>query len=200
MKTVTISRQYGSGGRLVASMLAEKLGIPYYDSNLLLIAGEKYGISPGLLKEYDERKNSSFLFGIAMLAEGYTNQDRIMLPYKLYQAQSDSMKRLSQEGPCVFVGRCADYILKDECELLRIFIYASDMEERISRIMKVDQISQKEAPGRIAQKDRERRDYYYFHTGREWGKKENYDLCLNTSALGYEGCVDIIARLVKEQP
>ncbi|MDO4274734.1 MAG: cytidylate kinase-like family protein [Eubacteriales bacterium] len=199
MKTITISRQYGSGGRQVASMLAEKLGIPYYDSNLLLIAAEKYGISPGLLKEYDEKKNSSFLFGIAMLADGYTNQDRVMLPYKLYQAQCDSMKRLSQEGPCVFVGRCADQILKDECELLRVFIYASDMEERISRIMKVDQISQKEAPGRIAQKDRQRKDYYYFHTGQEWGKKENYDLCLNTSTLGYEGCVDIIERIVKEQ-
>ena len=199
MKTITISRQYGSGGRQVASMLAEKLGIPYYDSNLLLIAAEKYGISPGLLKEYDEKKNSSFLFGIAMLADGYTNQDRVMLPYKLYQAQCDSMKRLSQEGPCVFVGRCADQILKDECELLRVFIYASDMEERISRIMKVDQVSQKEAPGRIAQKDRQRKDYYYFHTGQEWGKKENYDLCLNTSTLGYEGCVDIIERIVKEQ-
>lgn len=197
MKTITISRQYGSGGRQVAAMLSEKLGIPYYDSNLLLIAGEKYGINPGLLKEYDERKNSSFLYGIAMLADGYTNQDRIMLPYKLYQAQMDAMKRLVQEGPCVFVGRCADQILKDECDLLRVFIYASSMEERISRIMKVDQISQREAPARISQRDRERKDYYYFHTGQDWGKKENYDLCLNTSTLGYEGCVDIICQIIK---
>lgn len=197
MKTITISRQYGSGGRQVAAMLSEKLGIPYYDSNLLLIAGEKYGINPGLLKEYDERKNSSFLYGIAMLADGYTNQDRIMLPYKLYQAQMDAMKRLVEEGPCIFVGRCADQILKDECDLLRVFIYASSMEERISRIMKVDQVSQREAPARISQRDRERKDYYYFHTGQEWGKKENYDLCLNTSTLGYEGCVDIIYQMIK---
>lgn len=197
MKTITISRQYGSGGRQVAAMLSEKLGIPYYDSNLLLIAGEKYGISPGLLKEYDERKNSSFLYGIAMLADGYTNQDRIMLPYKLYQAQMDAMKRLVEEGPCIFVGRCADQILKDECDLLRVFIYASSMEDRVSRIMKVDRISQREAPARISQRDRERKDYYYFHTGQEWGKKENYDLCLNTSTLGYEGCVDIIYQMIK---
>lgn len=195
MKTITISRQYGSGGRQVAKLLSEKLGIPYYDSNLLLLAGEKYGINPDLLKEFDERKNSSFLFGIAMLAEGYTNEDRVMLPYRLYQAQMSTMKRLVQEGPCIIVGRCADRILKDQDELLRVFIYASDMEQRIDRIMAVDGVSQKEAPSRIAQKDKARRDYYYFHTGQEWGKKENYDICLNTSTLGYESCADIIAAL-----
>lgn len=198
MKTITISRQYGSGGRQVAKLLSEKLGIPYYDSKLLLLAGEKYGISPGLLKEFDERKNSSFLFGIAMLAEGYTNQDRVMLPYRLYQAQMDTMKRLAQEGPCIIVGRCADQILKDEAELLRVFIYASDMEQRINRIIQVDGVSQKDAPSQIAQKDKSRRDYYYFHTGQEWGKKENYDICLNTSTFGYEHCADIIAALAGE--
>lgn len=198
MKTITISRQYGSGGRMVASMLSEKLGIPYYDSNLLLIAGEKYGISPGLLKEYDEKKNSSFLYGVAMLADGYTNQDRIMLPYKLYQAQKDCILRLSQEGPCIFVGRCADQILSDKKDILHVFIYASSMERRIERIMSVDQVSQKDAMYRIAQKDRQRRDYYYFHTGQEWGEKENYDLCLNTSTLGYEECVNIIAALARQ--
>lgn len=197
MKTITISRQYGSGGRQVAKLLSEKLGISYYDSNLLLMAGEKYGINPDLLKEFDERKSSSFLFGIAMLAEGYTNEDRVMLPYRLYQAQMSTMKRLVQEGPCIIVGRCADRILKDQKDLLRVFIYASDMEQRINRIMAVDGVSQKEAPSRIAQKDKARRDYYYFHTGQEWGKKENYDICLNTSSFGYEGCADIIAALAQ---
>lgn len=197
MKTITISRQYGSGGRQVAKLLSEKLGIPYYDSNLLLMAGEKYGINPDLLKEFDEKKSSSFLFGIAMLAEGYTNEDRVMLPYRLYQAQMSTMKRLVQEGPCIIVGRCADRILKDQKDLLRVFIYASDMEQRINRIMAVDGVSQKEAPSRIAQKDKARRDYYYFHTGQEWGKKENYDICLNTSSFGYEGCADIIAALAQ---
>lgn len=197
MKTITISRQYGSGGRQVAKLLSEKLGIPYYDSKLLLLAGEKYGISPGLLKEFDERKNSSFLFGIAMLAEGYTNQDRVMLPYRLYQAQMDTMKRLAQEGPCIIVGRCADQILKEETDLLRVFIYASDMEQRINRIIQVDGVSQKDGPSRIAQKDKSRRDYYYFHTGQEWGKKENYDICLNTSTFGYERCAEIIAGLAE---
>lgn len=199
MKTITISRQYGSGGRRVAELLSEKLGIPYYDSNLLLIAGEKYGIDPALLRGYDEKKGNSFLFGIAMIADGYSNQDRLMLPYKLYQAQTEAMKRLVEEGPCILVGRCADQVLKEEKELLRVFIYASSMEERINRIMNVDQVSQKDAPGLIAQKDRSRRDYYYFHTGQEWGKKENYDICLNTTTFGYEGCAEILAALAKER-
>ena len=97
MKTITISRQYGSGGRRVASMLSEKLGINFYDNNLLLIAGEKYGISPGLMNEYDEKKGSSFLYGIGMLADGYTNEDRIMLPYKLFRRRKRQSRRLMGE-------------------------------------------------------------------------------------------------------
>ena len=200
MKTITISRQYGSGGRRVASMLSEKLGINFYDNNLLLIAGEKYGLSPGLMNEYDEKKNSSFLYGIGMLADGYTNEERIMLPYKLFQAQKEAILRLmGEEGACIFVGRCADQILKDKKDVLKVFIYASEMEDRVNRIKGLDNISQRQALDRIAVKDKQRKDYYHFHTGQEWGKKENYDLCLNTSTLGYETCVDIIAALaVKE--
>lgn len=197
MKCITISREYGSGGREVASILSKKLGIPFYDSDLLVIAAEKYGIDPGLLAAYDERKSSSFLYGIAMLAEGFSNQDRIMMPYKLYQAQMDTIIRLAQEGPCIFVGRCADHILKDKCKLLNVFIYASSMEDKVQRVMKLDQLSEKEAISFIAQRDKERRDYYYFHTGQSWGDKANYDLCLNTSGIGYDGCVDVISGLWK---
>lgn len=200
MKTITISRQYGSGGRRVAAMLSEKLGINFYDNNLLLIAGEKYGISPGLMNEYDEKKGSSFLYGIGMLADGYTSEDRIMLPYKLFQAQKEAILRLmGEEGSCIFVGRCADQILKDRKDVLKVFIYASEMEDRVNRIKGLDNISQRQALDRIAVKDKQRKDYYQFHTGQEWGRKENYDFCLNTSMLGYETCVDIIAALaVKE--
>ena len=200
MKTITISRQYGSGGRRVAAMLSDKLGINFYVNNLLLIAGEKYGIRPGLMNEYDEKKGSSFLYGIGMLADGYTSEDRIMLPYKLFQAQKEAILRLmGEEGSCIFVGRCADQILKDRKDVLKVFIYASEMEDRVNRIKGLDNISQRQALDRIAVKDKQRKDYYQFHTGQEWGRKENYDLCLNTSMLGYETCVDIIAALaVKE--
>ncbi|MDO5337129.1 MAG: cytidylate kinase-like family protein [Eubacteriales bacterium] len=198
MKIITISRQYGSGGREVADLLSKKMGIPFFDGNLLLIAGERYGINPGLFKEYDEKKNTSFLYNIAMIADGYTSEERVMMPYKLYQAQMDTMKKLVQDGPCIFVGRCADWILRDECELVRVFIYASSMEQRIQRIMEVDKVSRRDAPSRINRKDRDRKDYYYFHTGQEWGKLTNYDLCLNTTTLGYEGCAEIIRSIAEK--
>ena len=108
MKTITIERQYGSGGREVGTLLANSLNIPFYDSNLLLVAAEKYGINPGVMAEHDEKRQSNFLFGLSMVTDGYLNQEKIMLPYKLYQAQSDTIVRLAEEGPCVFVGRCAE--------------------------------------------------------------------------------------------
>ena len=107
------------------------------------------------------------------------------------------MKRLAQEGPCVFVGRCADQILKDDNQLLRVYIYASDMEDRIKRIKKNKNLSQREALDRIAYKDRQRRDYYDFYTGHEWGKMENYDICLNTSVLSEEECVELLMKLAE---
>ena len=199
MKTITISRQYGSGGREIAKMLSEEIGIPFYDSDLLAIASEKYGISPGLMAEYDERKSSSFLYGIAMLADGITSQEKIMLPYKLFQAQKEGMIRLAEEGPCIFVGRCADYILKEQKRILKVYVYCSSMEKRINRIMERDKVSQREAPGRIAQRDRERKDYYYFHTGQEWGDMKNYDIGLNTAMLSYKDCTKVIRNLLQEK-
>lgn len=195
MKSIAISREYASGGREVAAMLSKELGIPYYDRNLLLIAAEKFGISTGIMEEFDERRSSSLLYGIAMLADGFTNQERILMPYKVYQAQKETVLKLAEDGACIFVGRCADQILKDKPDVLKVFIYASSMEDRIARTMSVDQIGRRDASGYIAQRDRERRDYYYFHTGQEWADRNQYDLCLNTSSLGYQGCVDILKDL-----
>ena len=104
MKTITIGRQYGSGGREVGAMLAKSLNIPFYDSNLLLIAAEKYGINPGVMAEHDEKKQSSFLYGISMIADGYLNQEKIMLPYKLYQAQSDDHFKTGGGGALCVCG------------------------------------------------------------------------------------------------
>ena len=105
---------------------------------------------------------------------------------------------MEKEAPCIFVGCCANEVLKDENNVLRVFIYASDMEERIERVSQIEGVSREEAAEHIARTDRQRRDDYYFHTGKEWDKKENYDICLNTSTLGMEGCVNIIAALAKK--
>lgn len=198
MKVVTINREYGSGGRRAAFMLAEKLGISCYDSNLLMVAGERYGINPDFPEGFDEQKSISLLYGISLIANSWADEDRIMLPYKVYQAQVEAIRRLEKEGPCVFVGCCSNEVLKEEENVLRVFIYASDMEDRIERIMRAEEISREDAVSRIAKTDRQRKDYYYFHTGQEWDRRENYDICLNTSTLGLEGCVNIIAALAKK--
>ena len=114
---------------------------------------------------------------------------------RVFEAQAELIRRLAQRGPGIFVGRCADQILKDDNQLLRVYIYASDMEDRIKRIKKNKHISQEEALDRIAYKDRQRRDYYNFYTGHEWGKMENYDICLNTSVLSEEECVELLMKL-----
>lgn len=196
MKIITISRQYGSGGRHIAALLSERLGVPFYDSNLLLKASDKHGISQEIMDEFGGK--TSLLYGIGMMAsEEPENIDRVTLPYKMYQAQRDAMKRLAQEGPCIFVGRCADQILKEDNQLFRVFIYASEMKDRVDRIKKNKNLSQREALERIAYKDRQRRDYYYFHTGQEWVRMENYDICLNTSALSDETCVRLLMKLAE---
>lgn len=148
MKIITISRQYGSGGRHIAALLSERLGVPFYDSNLLLKASDKHGISQETWMSLVER--TSLLYGIGMMAsEEPENIDRVTLPYKMYQAQRDAMKRLAQEGPCIFVGRCADQILKEDNQLFRVFIYASEMKDRVDRIKKNKNLSQREALERI---------------------------------------------------
>ena len=193
MRTITISRQYGSGGKRIAVLLSEKLGIPYYDSSRLLLAGERYGISSGLVEALE--KNTSLLYGLAKAADPTNPGDRLVLPGQMFQAQMDSMKRLAGEGPCIFLGRCADHILRDQENLLRVYVYASNMEDRISRVKYHKNLSQREALSRIAEKDHRRMNYYHFYTGQEWGRKENYDLCLNTSTMDIDTCVELIAKL-----
>lgn len=198
MKSIAISREHGSGGREIATRLSDELGIHYYDKNLLLITAEKYGINTGIMEEFDERRSTSFLYGIAMMAEETVSQEKILMPYKVYQAQKEIILRLAAEGPCIFVGRCADQILKEESNVLKVFVYASSMEEKITRVAEADHISRKEAASFIARRDRERKDYYYFHTGHEWADRNQYDICLNTSTLGIPECVKILKRLAKE--
>lgn len=197
MKTFAISREHGSGGSEIAKKLSEELGIRYYDKNLLLITAEKYGIGKGIMDELDEKRFSRVHYGTAMPAET-TSQEEILFPYKVYQAQRETILRLAGEGPGIFVGRCADHILKDDPRVCRVFIYASSREEKISRVAARDDVSRKDAAEFILQRDRQRQDYYYFHTGQKWGDRNQYDICLNTSTLGLPLCVKILKDLAKE--
>ncbi len=194
---ITIDRQYGSGGREVGRILSRKLGIPFYDGELLLLAAERFGINPGLLKERDERRSGSLLHDIAIFANSMQNFGQMFEPYQMFEAVSATISRLAMEGPGIFMGRCADTVLKDVCNSLNLFIYASSMEERIRRIHTADQIPMKNIESYIRKKDQQRRDYYKMFAEKDWGKMENYDMCLNTTAFGYEGCADIIAGMAE---
>ena len=195
---ILIDRQYGSGGREVGKKLSEKLGIPFYDGQMLLMAAEKYGLNPGIMKEYDEKNVKSMIYMIAMYADYGIDDSGKLLPQKIYTAMSQTILKLASEGPCIIMGRCADYILSDRTDCLSIFIYASDMGFRINRVKEVDNVPEKDAVGYIKKRDKQRREYYNFHTDGRWGEATNYDLCLNTSELGYDRCVKIIEDIVTE--
>ncbi len=191
---IVINRQYASGGREIARILSQRLSIPFYDGRLLQMAAEEYGLSHGVLKDYDEKKMGSLLYSIA------TNgapAGQHMLPYTIFQAQSETIRRLAEAGPCILIGRCADYVLRDRCKFLNVFIYATSMEKRVKRAMEADGVSEKDAISYITKKDRQRKEHYNFHTDKQWGKMSEYDLCLNSSALGYEACADAIIDALK---
>ena len=179
LRTITIERQYASGGREIGKRLSERLGIPFYDGQLLMLAAEKYGLNPSVVKANDEN---------------FRGNERGMMPYRIYQAQAETIRRLSMEGPCIFIGRCAGEVLRGKCRSLNVFIYASSMAERKERANQIDNIAMVETEDYIRMKDRQRRDYYKQYTDREWGDPMNYDLCLNSTTLGYDRCVELIER------
>ena len=197
LRTITIERQYASGGREIGKRLSEKLGIPFYDGQLLMLAAEKYGLNPEEVKANDEKVNRSLLYSVAAAVENFRGNDRGMLPYRIYQAQAETIRRLSMEGPCIFIGRCAEEILKEKRRSLNLFIYASSMAERRERANQIDNIPMTDADSYIHMKDKQRRDYYKMYAEKEWGDPLNYDLCMNSSALGYDRCVELIERAVR---
>lgn len=194
---ITIDRQYGSGGREVGRILSQKLGIPFYDGELLLLAAERFGLNPGTLKEKDETRSGSLLHDIAMFAGSLQDSGQMMEPFRMFEAVSETIRRLAMEGPSIFIGRCADTVLEEVCGTLDVFIYASSMEDRTNRIIERGEIPVpvKNLEPYIKKKDQQRREYYKMFAEKEWGKMENYDICLNTSTLGYEGCADFIAAM-----
>ena len=195
-KLILIDRQYGSGGREIGKLIAQRKGIPFYDGQMLFIAAEKYGLNPGVMQEYDEKNVKSMIYMIAMTSEYQTSEEGRMLPQKIYYANSETIKRLANEVPCVIMGRCADYILKDQFDFVNLFVYSSEMKDRVKRTMEVDQLREKDAVSHIKKKEKSRKEYYNFHTDGRWGEVTNYDICLNTSRLSYEQCVKAIEDIM----
>ena len=194
---ITIGRQFGSGGREIGKKVAEALGVPYYDKELLVVAAQESGLSHQFLESYDEKPTNSFFYSLVMgqqnLLAGHQGTTVEQLAAK---AQREAVLAVAAKGSCVIVGRCADYFLRDMPGLVRVFVCA-DWDERVARIVRRDGVSEKEAQEKMRRMDKTRASYYSFHTDRKWGAAESYDLCVNSSRRGVEGAAKLILDFVR---
>lgn len=192
---ITIGRQSGSGGRVIGEMLAKELGIPFYDKELLDHAANHSGICRELFENHDEKPTNSFLYSLVMdtYSFGYSSAGFTDMPmnHKIFLAQFEAIKKLAEEGPCVMVGRCADYALADNPNLFSVFIHAN-MDWRINRISSKYLKSAKEAKELIQKTDKSRSSYYNYYTNKKWGDAASYNLCVDSSRLGVEGTVKML--------
>ena len=192
-RIITISREFGSGGRFIGEEVAKKLGIAYYDKNIIGQIAEKSGLSPEYIQENAELSPKKGLFAYAFSGRDITGKS---VEDMVYEAQRNIILGLVEKEPCVIIGRNADYILKDRDDVLNVFIHG-DMPEKIKRITGLYNVKEKEAVKMMADTDKRRRTNYNFYTDQNWGKASNYTLCLNSSQLGYDRCEMIIMECVK---
>ena len=193
-RIITIGRQFGAGGREIGKAVAAKLEIPYDDKELLVVAAKESGLDTRFLENYDERTNS-LLYSLVMGQAGrfYGGHQYDTVETLAARAQREALLSVARNGPCVIVGRCADVILRNEARLLRVFVSANEAD-RIAHVCKRDGVNENEAAAKLRRMDRERRNYYNGTTDGDWGHASSYDLCLNTSVIGRERCVEIIVR------
>ena len=192
-RIITISREFGSGGRFIGEEVAKKLGIAYYDKNIISQIAEKSGLSPEYIQENAELSPKKGLFAYAFSGRDITGKS---VEDMVYEVQRNIILELAEKEPCVIIGRNADYILKDRDDVLNVFIHG-DMPEKIKRITGLHNVEEKEAVKMMANTDKRRRTNYNFYTDQNWGKASNYTLCLNSSQLGYDRCEMIIMECVK---
>ena len=192
-RIITISREFGSGGRFIGEEAAKKLGIAYYDKNIINEIAEKTGLSQEYVQKNAELSPKKGLFAYAFSGRDITGKS---VEDMVYEAQRNIILELAEKEPCVIIGRNADYILKDRDDVLNVFIHG-DMLEKIKRITGLYNVKEKEAVKMMADTDKRRRTNYNFYTDQNWGKASNYTLCLNSSQLGYDRCEMIIMECVK---
>ena len=196
-KIITISREFGSGGRSVGRMVAERLGIPFYDKELVDQIALESGFAPKFVEEHGEHSPGSSLFSYAFAPQGVPGvMNGLSTADFLWNIQCSVILQLAEKGPCVIVGRNADYILKDRPDALHAFVFA-DVAYRAERIVRRYGESDKSPEQRLNEKDKRRRVNYQHYTGRTWGQSQNYDIALDTGVLGLEQCVDIICNIVE---
>ncbi len=196
-KIITISREFGSGGRSIGHAVAEKLGIPFYDKELVDQIALESGFAPKYIEEHGEHSPGNSLFSYAFAHHGVPGvMNGLSTADFLWNVQCSVILQLAEQGPCVIVGRNADYILKDRADCLHVYIHA-DMDFRADRIVRLYGESEKSPEARLQEKDKRRKVNYQHYTGRTWGMSQNYDISLNSSVLGVDNCADIIVDIYK---
>lgn len=191
---ITIARQHGSNGHEIARQLAEKLGCPCYDKEIVHQAALSSGFSKEILDTYDERRVSPYISAIPHFGE---INEGFKLNMQVVSAQFDAIRRLAAEGDCIFVGRCADYLLRNRDDLIRVFIMGKT-ETRVKTLAERKNISEEKAAKLLKEVDKDRSSYYRYYTDRNWGELENYELCIDSS-IGIEASADVIAEYVRKK-
>ncbi len=196
---ITIGRQFGSAGREIGYRIADDFGIKLYDKEMLNRAAKESGICEELFEAHDEKPTNSFLYSLVMdtYSLGYSSGSYTDMPinHKVFLAQFDAIKKIAGEGPCILVGRCADYALEEFDNVLSVFIHA-DMSARIRRIARIYNLTDAKAKEMIQKTDKQRSSYYNYYTNKKWSDAESYDVCLDSSVLGIEGTAEAIKQLV----
>lgn len=201
-KIITIGRQYGSGGREIGQKLAEHYGIPFYDNELITRAAKESGFAEETFAKAEDKATNSLLYSLAMGINVYGNQDfgftGLSLDDRIFLAQSDVIRKVADEGACVIVGRCADYVLKERDDVFNIFVKAS-MSFRLDRVVKEYGEDEKKAGDIILKNDKRRANYYSYHVGEKWTNLNNYDLVIRSDLTGIENSVDCICAYLGKQ-
>lgn len=193
-KLITISREFGSGGRLIGKRLAEKLDIPYYDKELLDRIAEESGFSKEMIVEAEKKAKNSFLYSLASaMGTGEAGPESLSLNERFFLAQFDTIRRIADEGSCVIVGRCADYVLRGMPEATNVFIYAEEAD-KIKRAVQEYGVPEDSVKKLMKDTDKARANYYAYHTGRKWGEHVNYNLSIDSGYIEIEDIVDLIIK------
>ncbi|WP_125140359.1 AAA family ATPase [Clostridium transplantifaecale] len=199
---ITIGRECGSAGRLIGQKLAADLGVKCYDKELLTLAAKNSGLCEELFKTHDEKPTSSFLYSLVMdtYSLGYNTSAYMDMPinHKIFLAQFDTIKKLAEEESCVIVGRCADYALAEYPNMVSVFICGNE-DDKIHHLMERHNVDEAKAKDIMIKTDKRRASYYNYYSSKRWGSCKSYDMCLNSSIVGYDGAVDIIKEFAKKK-
>ncbi|MCD7807314.1 MAG: cytidylate kinase-like family protein [Lachnospiraceae bacterium] len=196
---VTIGRQFGSGGREIGEKLAQKMGVPYFDKELLARAAKESGFAEEMIQMHDERPTSSFLYSVVMdsYSFGYNQAfSEMPISQKVFLAQFDTVKKIAAEGACVIVGRCADYALSDFKNCLNVFIFGQE-EAKAKRVSARHNVTVAEAKDLCRKTDKQRQSYYNYYSAKKWGRADSYHLCMDSGVLGIDGTVDFLYEYIK---